>query len=284
MNAATGPDCLAPVSVVVPCFRCAGTIGRAIDSVAAQSLRPVEVFLVDDFSNDDDATASALLKVREKYRGTLNIKLIKLDRNGGPGAARNAAWDQATQPYIAFLDADDSWHPAKLDLQYRWMEVHREAGFCGHDVSILTDCMVPIATPAELPAVRISKYDLLFSNRFPTRSVMVRRNLPFRFSPEQRYSEDYRLWLTLLFNGVEGFVMPLVLAYSFKDEFGGHGLSGDMAAMQRGEIGNYRYLLKDGKISIAWFLAAAFFSSMKYWRRLLLVWQNRQPMGRAGQK
>lgn len=47
----------APVSVVVPCFRCAATIDDAIASVAAQTLRPAEILLVEDGSGDDTLAA-----------------------------------------------------------------------------------------------------------------------------------------------------------------------------------------------------------------------------------
>src|SRR5258706_14692588 len=99
---------LAPVSVVVPCYRCADTIERAVRSVAAQTLRPAEVILVDDGS--PDGTGAALERLRERF-GADWIRIVRLPRNLGSASARNAGWELATQRYVAFLDSDDAWHP-----------------------------------------------------------------------------------------------------------------------------------------------------------------------------
>jgi len=76
----------APVSVVVPCFRCAATIGDAVASIVAQTLRPAEVLLVDDASGDD--TVAALHRLVATH-GSDWIKVIALPANRGPSHARN---------------------------------------------------------------------------------------------------------------------------------------------------------------------------------------------------
>src|SRR5688572_15186507 len=106
---AAGP---APVSVVVPCYRCAATIGDAIASIVDQTARPAEVLLVEDCSGDD--TLEALHRIAAAYEPGW-IKVIAMPANGGPSRARNTGWQQAEQPYIAFLDADDTWAPRKLE-------------------------------------------------------------------------------------------------------------------------------------------------------------------------
>jgi len=114
-------DVIAPVSVVIPCYRCGATIKRAVDSVAAQTLRPAEVILIEDGSGDN--TLEQLYRVQGEHPKDW-IKIIALEKNSGPSFARNTGWDAATQPYIAFLDADDSWHPQKTEIQYQWMAAH----------------------------------------------------------------------------------------------------------------------------------------------------------------
>jgi glycosyltransferase involved in cell wall biosynthesis len=103
---------LASVSVIIPCYNCAGTIHRALASVASQSLRPAEVILVDDHSTDD--TLQSLYRLQDRY-GREWIRIIEQPVNGGPGTARNMGWNAATQTYIAFLDSDDTWHPKKIE-------------------------------------------------------------------------------------------------------------------------------------------------------------------------
>ena len=104
----------APVSVVVPCYRCADTIGPSVASIAGQTLRPAEVLLVDDCSGD--GTLQALHDLASRYPQGW-VKVLTSARNGGPSQARNIGWAHASQDYIAFLDADDTWAPAKIELQ-----------------------------------------------------------------------------------------------------------------------------------------------------------------------
>src|SRR5438309_8195778 len=110
----------APVSVIIPCYRCAATIERAMLSVAEQSVRPAEAILIDDASGDN--TFAVMEKIRNKYGDW--IRIVALPMNQGAAAARNAGWHAATQPYIAFLDADDAWHPRKIEIQYGYMQQH----------------------------------------------------------------------------------------------------------------------------------------------------------------
>jgi hypothetical protein len=93
------------VSVVIPAYKAAGTIARAIESVLDQSEPAFEVLVIDDGSPDD---LSAALK---PYAG--QIRLIRKP-NGGAASARNTGIDAATGELIAFLDADDFWERDKL--------------------------------------------------------------------------------------------------------------------------------------------------------------------------
>lgn len=86
-----------PVTVVIPCFCCASTIKRAVDSVAQQTQKPAEVILVDDASGDN--TLEVLHKIANQYSGW--VKVIGLINNQGAANARNVGWDAAAQPYIA---------------------------------------------------------------------------------------------------------------------------------------------------------------------------------------
>ena len=120
---------LAKVSVVIPCYRCADTIARAVTSIAEQTSRPAEVILVDDCSGDD--TLATLYELQAEYPQGW-VKVIESPKNAGPGTARNLGWEAATQAYIAFLDADDSWHPQKIEMQYGWMSKNPEVALTGH--------------------------------------------------------------------------------------------------------------------------------------------------------
>jgi len=260
----------APVSVIIPCYRCAGTIQRALDSVIAQTLPPEEIILIDDFSNDEGETLNALDRLRQVYQGT-NIKILRLDKNGGPGSARNAGWEVSSQPYLAFLDADDSWHPKKLGIHYQWMAAHPDIVLSGHpSVKIAIGDAMP-DLPKKLVAHCVNRRGLLFSNCFPTRSVMLKSEVPYRFIPGKRYAEDYMLWLTIVFSGQPAWLLNMPMAYSFKEEFGEAGLTENLWKTQQGVLDTYQRLYSAGFISFFAFVLISSFSFLKYFRRWGIV-------------
>ena len=112
------PPETAPVSVVVPAYRAAATIGRALAGVAAQTLRPRQVVVVDDGS--DDGTEGAARAAAGALDGIAWAVLRQ--EHQGAGAARNRALVEASQPFIAFLDADDEWLPRHLERSMAHME------------------------------------------------------------------------------------------------------------------------------------------------------------------
>jgi glycosyltransferase involved in cell wall biosynthesis len=237
---------LAPVSVVVPCFRCAATVDDAVTSIIAQTLRPAEIFLVDDASGD--GTVDALHRIAASYKAGW-IKVIALPTNGGPSRARNMGWQQAQQPYIAFLDADDSWAPRKLELQMSALGVDPAIALIAHRMLVLPR---GTAIPALRPPVRvdiIGRRTLLLRNPFPTASVLLRRDLPFRFDEELWRSEDYRLWSQVVFSGYRCAKVDQVLAIWNKRERGTTGLSDDFAGVHRARGEMRRKLMQEGLIS-----------------------------------
>jgi glycosyltransferase involved in cell wall biosynthesis len=263
---------LAPVSVVIPCYRCADTIGRAVASIAAQTTRPAEVILVDDWSGDETPDRLHALK-HEHPDGW--IQVIALPENGGPGTARNAGWEQATQPYIAFLDADDAWHPQKIEIQYGWMSAHPEAALSGHacrQVKGVGDEQVGSRlVPGEVTFRSISPRQLLLSNRFPTRSVMLKRSLPHRFLPGKRHSEDFLLWCEICLDGYPCYRADLPLAALFKAPYGEGGLSGNYWLMEKGEVNTYSRLFSAGRIGGVSYSLLLLVSVAKFGRRLVVT-------------
>ena len=109
------------VSVVIPAYNVAWCVGRAVESVLAQSLQEIELIVINDGSSDD--TCQVLASYREA------ISVIDQD-NRGMSAARNAGIRAARGTYVAFLDADDWWLPEKLACQVELMQSRPELGFC----------------------------------------------------------------------------------------------------------------------------------------------------------
>jgi glycosyltransferase involved in cell wall biosynthesis len=98
------------VSVVIPAFNRAHTIGRAIESALAQTRRPAEVIVVDDRSTDGTREVLADWQRREPL-----VRAVCRVKNGGPAGARNAGVQAAHGDVIAFLDSDDVWLPEHLE-------------------------------------------------------------------------------------------------------------------------------------------------------------------------
>ena len=73
--------------------------------------------------------------LQSQYSDGVSIGVIPLGKNVGAPAARNTAWKGSTQPYIAFLDADDLWNPRKLECQVRLLsDMEAIACICGYEI------------------------------------------------------------------------------------------------------------------------------------------------------
>lgn len=266
-----------PVSVVVPCYCCEDTIERAVVSVMSQTALPGEVILVDDASPDHGRTLSKLQELQERFRDKTHIEIIALKNNSGPSVARNAGWETATQPYIAFLDADDSWHTQKLEIQYEWMKEHPEIALTCHKCLWLKEDSFPqsgepLLKVEEFQVRRITKLSLLFLSLILTPSVMLKSELPFRFEPKKRYSEDYLLWLQIALSGYQCAFLDLPLTYSYKAPYGEGGLSGDLWKMEKGHLDTYYQVYKKGYINLFAWLFLVLFSFAKFCRRVFKVY------------
>lgn len=261
---------VAPVSVVVPCFRCMATIDRAVASVVAQTHRPAELILVDDASGD--GTLDCLHALQQRLGDWVQVRA--LETNVGAAQARNVGWDSATQGLIAFLDADDAWHPRKIELQMAYMLDHPEVVLCGHLHRVLE---APVETaaqwdlPLQVQAQPVRWRDLLLRHQFVTPSVMLRRELPLRFAAKQRYMEDYRLWLEVASVPFPMAKLQVELAAIYKPPYGASGLSGDMWAMELAELAVLSHYRATGHLSWPSWLGLAAYSVLKYLRRLLVV-------------
>lgn len=117
------------VSVVIPTYNRSNVIRRAIESAKDQSIKSIEIIVVDDASSDNtEQVVSSLSDDRVKY--------IRHENNRGGGAARNTGINNANGEYIAFLDSDDVWHEKKLQKQLAYLKQLDEewvACYCGHE-------------------------------------------------------------------------------------------------------------------------------------------------------
>jgi glycosyltransferase involved in cell wall biosynthesis len=112
------------VTVVIPTYNRAGVLYYALHSVLNQTMQDFEVYVVDDAGTD--STPQLI-----EYFDDPRIHYIRFDTNQKAAAARNAGMERARGKYIAFLDSDDEWLPAKLERQVECMEsLSDEWGCC----------------------------------------------------------------------------------------------------------------------------------------------------------
>jgi glycosyltransferase involved in cell wall biosynthesis len=175
------------VAVVVPAYNAAATIEQALTSAMRQERPPAEVVVVDDGSRDGTAEVVA--------RAFPAVTLVRTE-NRGPSAARNEGLARVRSPWVAFLDADDEWHPAKLRLQLSVLAKHPGAK--------LVACAWTRGEP-RLPAedsegtvVRLTWRDIARQNAFQTSTAVVARDLALGvggFRPAYDAAEDWDFWL-----------------------------------------------------------------------------------------
>jgi glycosyltransferase involved in cell wall biosynthesis len=186
------------ISVVIPAYRAARTIGRAVDSVLAQSHAPNTILIVDDGSPEDLATALT------GYGG--RVQLVR-KANGGAASARNFGLDRCEGELIAFLDADDYWAPRKLERQLAVLDRHPEVGVVAGRFWIQDPGRERVVNRAGDPCL----YDRVWfhppgstafeiARRIWTSVLLVRRSAlgGLRFDENLSTAEDVDLWVRLL--------------------------------------------------------------------------------------
>lgn len=113
------------ISVVIPTYNSAKTIGATLNSVLQQTVFPDEILVLDDGSTDDT------LSLLHSYGGRVTVMQQK---NQGVAVSRNVLAQKARGDLVAFLDHDDLWHPGYLEVQRRLFETYpvAVAYFVGH--------------------------------------------------------------------------------------------------------------------------------------------------------
>ena len=242
------------VSVVIPAYNCADTIGRAIDSALDQGVQ-LENILVDDCSPQSlDAALQPYLRMQE-------IVYLKNSRNMGAAASRNRGVEQARGEYVAFLDADDYWRPGKLKKQLDAME-RTGAVLCATARELMNTAGESLGKIIPLKE-RISFRELLMHNSISCSSVVMKTSVAREFPMHHEDShEDYIMWLEILrkYEFACGINEPL-LVYCLSTT----GKSGNKLKSAAMTFKVYRYMGFGLLKSCLCFCSYAFQGEKKYW-------------------
>lgn len=182
------------VTVVIPAYNSAATLQRALQSVFAQTVSPAQVIVVDDGSSDDPAAALAPWQAR--------VQLVR-QANAGAAAARNHGVSLACTPWVAFLDADDYWHPDKLRRQVQALAQQPQLQLCctGFRNVSADDPLLPWPALNDAPVLIDRAFSQTFEQPYLATPTVVLRRDAFEqaggFREGLRTAEDVDLWLRL---------------------------------------------------------------------------------------
>ncbi len=199
------------ISVIMPCYNAAPYVEEAIGSVLGQSYPHVELIVVDDGSTDGSADILQHLVAAHPDR----ISLIYQNR-AGPFAARNQALARANGNYIAFLDADDTWHADALQRLHDALEAEpADVAYCGwQNMGVAAANTQPHIPPIFEAGEDVSHF--LQHGAWPINSVLTRRPLIDElrgFSERAATAMDDDLWLRMLARQPRLVRVPEVLAF-----------------------------------------------------------------------
>lgn len=116
------------VSIIIPVYNASRFLEETINSIQEQTYSNWEAIFIDDCSSDNSYNL-----IKKYQKEDKRIKLIKNKTNSGTAVSRNNGIDHAEGDYLCFLDADDKWHPEKLEKQINFMqELNCEFSFTGY--------------------------------------------------------------------------------------------------------------------------------------------------------
>lgn len=217
------------VSVVVTSYNYAHFLRPCIDSVLAQTYRPVEVIVVDDGSIDD---------TRDVLEGYGDCIRAIFQENAGQAAAMSRGVAESTGDILCLLDCDDTWEPQKVERVAAVLEAHPGVDWVRHKSGMVDEALRPLGAVA--PMFRgsgpIPPEPVLFLERVvncPPTCLTMRRRIatrvfPLEIEPELRYDADDAVLLARIFAaGAVGYSLDEVLS-SYRrhagERFGAHDL------------------------------------------------------------
>ena len=187
------------ISVAIAAYNSAAYLREAIASVLAQTLKPLEIIVVDDGSTDDTR------QVCESFGRRLRYFYRENDGSAGVGA-RWQSINEAQGDWIALLDHDDRWLPDKLERQASALNEYPESGVVFTRYRNINEQGAPVDV-TNLPAIsgKTKRYDshealhhLLRSNPYCPSSAMVLRNALIEAEPPSKTAcGDWSDWFRI---------------------------------------------------------------------------------------
>ena len=233
---------LPAVTVVIPAYNRAATLGATLASVAAQTWQDLEVIVVDDASQDTT--------VQVALSGThgVPVRVIVMPRNGGACRARNAGLAEARGRYVTFLDSDDTWHPDFLSTLVGMLETAgpdtgcAACSYAAHDPNGRVTRVVRQRVQGDIAAA------MLRGNPVGATSCAVMRSDVARsiggFDPDFVACQDYDIFIRL--SQVTRFVTTTEILFNYSDDPGRDRITGNQRRRLQGLLTIHRKHLRHG--------------------------------------
>jgi glycosyltransferase involved in cell wall biosynthesis len=190
------------ISCIIGVYNGERYIGEAVDSILAQTYRSLEIVVADDGSTD---STSAIVN---RYGPPVRYFW---QPNAGPGAARNLGLGNAQGEFIAFLDADDLWHPEKLERQLSRFQARPDLEMCVTHVQNFWDPALQ-----EIEAKFREHRPIKPLPGYVTQALLARRNLFEKlgyFDAAWRHIHDAEWFVRATEDGVVMELLPDVLVF-----------------------------------------------------------------------
>lgn len=167
-----------------------------VESILNQTFKDFELIIVDDASNIE------YKNFFEKFKDE-RIQYIKLEKNAGPGHARNIGIKSAKGEYIAICDSDDIYLPNRFEVQNEFLDKNTEIS--------LISCAFKQSNNGKISSVKEINEDIkpemLFNSQLANPAVMFRKNIFLEknlfYSENINFGEDYELWVNAMFAGIK---------------------------------------------------------------------------------
>ncbi len=186
------------VSIIIPLYNAEKYIGVCLESVFAQTYKPIEVIVVDDGSTDSG------LGIVDRYP---SVRVVS-QKNQGAGIARNNGVNLANGDYVAFQDADDLWYKDKLEKQMKVFLAYPELSVVSTEMQTIAEngeeiksdrkITIHIDTPTNFYSILLSEGNVICLSS----SIVKRKDfLSIGSFRDIRISQDYDFWIRLAAEG-----------------------------------------------------------------------------------
>lgn len=239
------------ISVIIPTWNSAKTLGLVVRSCLNQTLPPIEVLVCDDGSSDNS-------KEIIENMGNNMVIWVPSKHSGSPAGPRNRGLSMSKGDWVAFCDSDDEWLPTKLEKQINMAQKLK----CG---TVCTNALIKIdgvITPKKVSNYKkeiLSFKNLLKTNNVVCSSAIIHSSIYKEiggFPEEIKYAgfEDYIYWLRVATKTNFAYVAEPLVIYDDHPETSLRSLFKDGKLLKEKAIADFiNWVKKQNKIGLYFF-------------------------------